>query len=782
MNFIKTDLDSLRKGVSNVFGKEIRYTSDTEELSEEVYKVTSRKISSTTIKRFWGLANYKGSFGTYTLDTFRMYIDHKENNHSKKDLISILSYVSNSCISATFSGFHKSGKLLKRRFFETFMDAFFKSERPLGGLIAPGGYGKSCVFVDYVTSSEQGDWENYYVTALMTKEFELLSEIHNALARGELQNKRILLFIDDITGTTLSNEDVSRMVHLLTSPVILNPNQQHLKILFSTRSASWKFLLAPIFTSDIIANSVFGIGESTLVNNFSNVPALSTGEIIQFSDIFFESLNTDPTLKSTILNQMELSEDGLTDVLAVPLYLKLFLAQSLNGQVHDEFSLIVEFFKLNIFDQPQSEWYQLILDTFLEHCDFGKSGRRINKTILMPLLNQNKEAYLDLLRSGVLVESSGRTKYSFNQVFVQFADSNYLEVYVLLHYLSRHPDPGKELLEEIMQDFNNSGMKLYMIKWLLYVLFDLKLEKVIAEIFNYNLDAEKNDVLEQGLMVFNHVMSMQMRKNPEFADLLLREMSKNKNCHLYYFEKCVDLDYLTKYYKNGLIYYLGEARELKSRIRGNHLLFLEGFLTNNQEQCKETVSYIRSQKEHWKKLKSSPYAWAIKSDLLYSTYFEKKENYPIADLLSISAEILRSKEPVMSDFLTFQWMIMEALIWVNRNEEVLLLAVYTEQHYRALHNYKNTDPYFNFMLYKAFALLRTGKATEAELIFRELDPSMTYIVYTNKKQYSALQYQLLNLEMIKHGFEGSFEEQKAQCLKIAHNLGYTFFTDRITNM
>ncbi|MNE13272.1 hypothetical protein D3C80_1061010 [compost metagenome] len=325
-------------------------------------------------------------------------------------------------------------------------------------------------------------------------------------------------------------------------------------------------------------------------------------------------------------------------------------------------------------------------------------------------------------------------------------------------------------------------MKLYLIKWLLYVLFDLKQEKVITEIFNYKLNTEKTDVLEQGLMVFNHVMSMQMRKNPEFAYSLLKEMSKNKNCHLYYFEKCVDLDYLTKYYKTGLTYYLKEARELKVQIRGNHLLFLEGFLTNNPVQCKETVSYIRSQKEHWKNLKSAPYAWAIKSDLLYSTYFEKKTNYPITDLLAISGEILRSKEPIMSDFLTFQWMIMEALIWVNRNEEVLLLAEYTEQHYRALHNYKNTDPYFNFMLYKAFALLRTGKAREAELILQRLDPSMTYIVYTNKKLYSSLQYQLLKLEMIKHGSQGNFEDQKAQCLKIAGNLGYTFFTDRISDM
>ncbi|WP_300666010.1 hypothetical protein [Fluviicola sp.] len=782
MHFIKTDLDSLRKDVSNVFGKEIRYTSDTEELSEEIYKTTSRKISSTTIKRFWGLANYKGSFGTYTLDSFKLYIELKESNHKKQDLISILSYVSNSCISATLSGVHKSGKLLKRSFFETYMDSFFQSGKPLGGLIAPGGYGKSCIFVDYVTSSENNDRENYYVTSLMAKEFELLSEIHNALARGELQDKQILLFIDDITGTTLSTEDVNRMIHLLTSPVILNPNQQNLRILFSTRSASWKFLLAPLFTPDIIAHSVFGISESTLVDNFSNVPSLSLSEITQFSHIFFESQHTDPTLKSEILDQMELSEDGLTDVLAVPLYLKLFLARSLNGQVHDEFSLIVEFFKLNIFDLPESEWYQLILDTFLQHCDFGKSGRRIPKNILMPLLNQNKEAYLDLLRSGVLIESSGRTKYSFNQVFVQFSNSNYLEVYVLLRYLSRHADPGKELLEEIMQDFNDSGMKFYLIKWLLYVLFDLKLEKVITEIFNYKLNTEKNDILEQNLMVFNHVMSMQMRKDPEFADLLLQEMAKNKNCHRYYFEKCVDLDYLTKYYKKGLTYYLKEARELKSQIRGNHLLFLEGFLTNNTAQCKETVSYIRSQKEHWKKLKSSPYAWAIKSDLLYSTYFEKKANYPVSDLLSISEEILRSKEPVMSDFLTFQWMIMEALIWVNRNEEALLLAAYTEQHYRALHNYKNTDPYFNFMLYKAFALLRTGKAHEAEWIFRGLDPSMTYIVYTNKKQYSSLQYQLLKLEMIKHSSEGNFEEQKAQCLKIAHNLGYTFFIEQITNM
>lgn len=778
----KTNMESLRRDISTLFGKEIRYTSDTEELSEEIYKVTSRKISPTTIKRFWGLANYNGSFGTYTIDTFKLYIEHEKDSHKKHDWIGILSYVSDSCVSATLSEFPKAGALLKRGFFETHMHAFLQSEKPLGGLIAPGGYGKSCIFADYVSSSPDTGWENYYVTALMVKEFELLSEIHNALARGELQKRKILLFIDDFTASTVSIEDINHMIHLISSPVILNPNQHHLRILFNTRPACWQFLLAPMFTPEVIAHSIFGIGESTFTDSFSNVPSLSPKEINRFSTIFFEARNTEPAIQNEILSEIEQTEDGLADVIAVPLYLKLFLTQSLNGQAHDEFSMIVEFFKLNIFDLPQTEWYQLILYTFLQHCNFGKNGRRINKNLLIPLINQNKEAYLHLLRSGVLIESTGRTKYSFNQSFVEFAHSNYLEVYVLLHYLSRHADPGKELLEEIMRDFSDSAMKLYLIKWLLYVLFDLKQEKIITEIFNYKLNTETSDVLEQGLMVFNHVMSMQMRKDPEFAHSLLEEMSKNKNCHTYYFEKCVDLDYLARYYKTGVMYYLREARKLQSQIRGNHFLFLEGFLSGNSGQCEETISYIRSQKAHWKTLSGFPYAWAIRSDLLYSTYFEKKENYPVSELLAISAEIIQSSQTVMSDFLTFQWMIMESLIWVNRNEETLRLAEYVEQHYRALHNYKNTDPYFNFMLYKAFALLRTGQAALAETIIQSLDPSMIYIVYTNKKLYSSLQYQLLKLEMIASGSGGDFDDQKALCLKIANNLGFTFFTNRILEM
>lgn len=782
MHALKTDMDSLRRDIISLFGKEIRYTSDTEELSEEIYKVTSRKISPTTIKRFWGLANYKGSFGTYTLDTFKLYIHHEKDNHKKHNLTGILSYVSDSCVSAILAGFHTSGKLLKRAFFHTFMEAFFQSDRPLGGLIAPGGYGKSAIFVDYVLSPVNKEWENYYVTALMAKEFELLSEIHNALARGELQKKRILLFIDDLTAATLSIEDVNRMIQLLTSPVILNPNQRNLRIVFGTRSASWQFLLASMFTPEIITHAIFGISESSCTDNFSNVPSLSPQEINRFITAFFESRPMDSGIKNDILNQVEFAENGLTDVLAVPLYLNLFLTQSLKGQVHDEFSLIVEFFKLHIFDLPQSEWYQLILDTFLQHCDYGKKGRRINKTLLMPLLNQNKEAYLHLLRSGVLIESSGRTKYSFNQVFVQFSHGNYLEVYVLLHYLSRHPEPGKELLEEMMRDFKDSAMKLYLTKWLLYVLFDLKQEKTITEIFNYKLNTEKNDILEQGLMIFNHVMSTQMRKNRAFADSLLSEMSKNKNCHTYYFEKCIDLDYLTGYYKTGLVYYLREASELKARILGNHFLFLEGFLTGNSSQCLETVSSIRRQKSRWKELPSFAYAWALKTDLLYATCFEREENYPVSDLIAISAETFRSDQSMMSDFLAFHWSLMEALIWTDRNEDALALSEYAERRYRAIHNYKNTDPYFNFMLYKAFALLRTRKRHEAEQLVLNLDPSVIYIVYTNKKRYSMLQYQLLKLEMIAAGAAGNFEEQQAESLKIANNLGFSFFADKIKNM
>lgn len=66
--------------ITNIFGREIRTSTDCAELSEHIWLVTGKKISPTTLKRFFGVITDRGVIGNSSLLILKEYVGGYKRN------------------------------------------------------------------------------------------------------------------------------------------------------------------------------------------------------------------------------------------------------------------------------------------------------------------------------------------------------------------------------------------------------------------------------------------------------------------------------------------------------------------------------------------------------------------------------------------------------------------------------------------------------------------------------------------------------------------------------
>ena len=67
------------KLISKIFGKDILNNSDCVELSNEIWLVTGKRISPTTLKRYFGIINDRAFIGESSKRIITEYIDNKKS-------------------------------------------------------------------------------------------------------------------------------------------------------------------------------------------------------------------------------------------------------------------------------------------------------------------------------------------------------------------------------------------------------------------------------------------------------------------------------------------------------------------------------------------------------------------------------------------------------------------------------------------------------------------------------------------------------------------------------
>ena len=166
-NFKQTHLrENLKNEVERKFGKTLKYSKDCKLLSGQIFGVTGRQLSVSTIKRFFEIIPSPFNPSKYTLDTFSIflgfvnwdsYVDAKKSNECEPEVKNCWDVLRENVRTITDTSIHSlaqkttynSRKFIQRDFAEDYFEGFFLSNKTAAILVAPKGYGKSSVLMQW---------------------------------------------------------------------------------------------------------------------------------------------------------------------------------------------------------------------------------------------------------------------------------------------------------------------------------------------------------------------------------------------------------------------------------------------------------------------------------------------------------------------------------------------------------------------------------------------------------------------------------------------------------
>ena len=166
-------IKQLKKEIDNKFGKKITYAKDCDKLSKLISDVTKRNISSTTLRRFYGLMSSKTQPSQYTLDTLSIFIGYanfeefqfekSSNQNIKKGVfwnsikLNAKNITQYTLTNASNNSLIDLSKAINRKQIDKELNNFIKSDKTLTALIAPSGFGKTIALSKWIMQLNSKD-------------------------------------------------------------------------------------------------------------------------------------------------------------------------------------------------------------------------------------------------------------------------------------------------------------------------------------------------------------------------------------------------------------------------------------------------------------------------------------------------------------------------------------------------------------------------------------------------------------------------------------------------
>ena len=214
--------NALREKVQARFEQSVNTPRDCEALSNKIYQRTQRRISSTTLRRFFGLLSSKTELSTFSLDTLAIFCGSASYNDFAgeygilRDLTSpgfqetleeveqLTRFTLNSVSRKSLTPFPRT---IPRRGVNDKLDSFLQSEFTAYPLIAPGGYGKSVALAHWVTHSTNIKSENQVLFCQASMMNSLLSQSRQASVKINLNLSDSNNFIQQFNSFILKNRN-----------------------------------------------------------------------------------------------------------------------------------------------------------------------------------------------------------------------------------------------------------------------------------------------------------------------------------------------------------------------------------------------------------------------------------------------------------------------------------------------------------------------------------------------------------------------------------------------
>ena len=735
----------LKEEVEQSFGRIIKYSKDCKLLSSKVFDVTNRQLSISTVKRFFAVVQSPFNPSKYTLDTFSkylgfdnwsMYINTKKldvpmtsvNDDWEDFNKNAHAITESSIISLSARVRYNKHKFVTRRFAEEQFEGFIHSGKTVTMLVAPKGYGKSAVLLQWYNIHYSGNDKRFindiiflidggiFLALLVEKPNNevlnqlLMFEINKARKffiskeRGH-HSGRFFLIIDDVDKVFNAREKYYQLVDNLMQLIVINKDNNWFKIILTCRPEN----LDP-FTSFVLQNPL-------LTESFYNTS--------------FKYKNTFEAINVPLLTRMELqkafSNYGIIDtyyhlslfypdtfnIISIPSFLSFFFQENYSSTANfSEIGFLNHLIQHFIYSHPFAEGKQLLIKKFLQLCDADAGITSVRKEELLES-DECRFACQELIKAGIIYEYIDTSESPDIFFKVRFANSVIFD-YLLARTLMSNRSNGIAIINRVFTKYKNFiSIQYNLLKWFVKIIFYEKNIDLLKLVHQYlegkvNVSGEMaGESMPGSLRTIHDAFVECFRIHKDIRELLMPFFAKDRLGQKLYFEEYFDMDNLMYFPESSLEVYIRNYHPVDGEMNVHYIRFIKGFYSLDYLACSREFEKIKN--INVSELGNSWYAgYYFSSYFLYASLFENDRNEEMLKKVISYSDKLKLKSLSTFRFVPpFEFFIVYNLNTCNFFNEIIILAKYLETT-RSFVQIKNSWFYQFFNLCHARALLHTG--------------------------------------------------------------------------
>ena len=591
----------LKDEIQNKFGEKISYASTCQVLSEQIGHSTQRRVSVSTLKRFFGVINSPFAPSKYTLDTLANYLqfdnwqefinsfEKAKHQFSQQEQWDDLKIRANIITDVSLKSIkNKIGLRFEnfplRSFAEKKFLDFLNSSKISTAFIAPDGYGKSTIVAQLTEKFFTGPDAKYPKDIVCLVDGAILYNLLNYNANSnqlynlieynpltsfssafrvhpELIKGRIVIIIEGVDDIYSENSKTDYFIDNLLKIISAYQNIEWYKILITCRPNTWRKFSSQMYKNPILRSLWFDVAFMYKDDDIINIPLLKRREIVTI----FEKNHFPEKLDDLCFNHPE-----ILDIISNSYMLHLFLSTYNKKGTIGDIDLLNQYIINTVFSALYAEEKYLIVKTFFSLCSNGKKGTEVRKEDLN-LSSSMIPAYNELIKSGIIYEYSIRDSYLTLITFVKFTQ-NILFTYYLSNILVKESGLNSNFIKSILDGYRDSPhLQCDIIKYVIKILFREEKVELLKNIFQV-IEAESlptdTPTINWPNCVLTNVIGVEMRKNQKLREILIPHYAQTEAGRKLYFERFFDMDSLVLHSSNDLDCYLqyNQSNESKQYV------------------------------------------------------------------------------------------------------------------------------------------------------------------------------------------------------------------------
>lgn len=609
-------------------GLKIEYAADCVALSELIFETVHRRVSSSTLKRFFHIIDSPFDPSRYTLDTLSAFtgsanwqefvakLESVKDPESQqweemKNLAHTITQKSLQSLKEKVN--FTAGKFLLRPFAKKKLEKFMESPQNATMFVAPDGYGKSALLIQLVENYFLKPGARYQDETLILIDGSLLFHLSfsypdlfilNQLVDFERSVGRsappvsnwqkifgkMVVVIDDLDEVFYQKVKFHQFAENLLRLISVYQGTDWFKIILTCRPDSLEVFSTFIRKNPLQVTAWFDTSFSRKSTERINIPLFSDKEI----SWILRKYNFRYSYE-----YLSFFHEGLAGLIHLPYFLFLFLKEYALHADFSEIALLEHYTLKKIFAPPYFKEKQDIIDHFFRRCELGKSGTAVRKDALK-LTSDKLLAYNELVTGGVFFENIETDNNLNLHTFVRFSQPTILDFLLVRFWL--HQNRLSTTLWNKINNYYHDDPELR--RKLLLLLTKLAIhEQNSAFLKQLHLEPETNagtaaslpGTLPDYYSAIAPAIRSGFRSNPQLRHELVPVLARSGTGQKLYFKENFDFDSLLLYSAGMLHDYEPNNQSAGDRLFILYLRFMEGFLGNASEKCQHAISALKNE-------------------------------------------------------------------------------------------------------------------------------------------------------------------------------------------